>query len=652
MGFLAPALLALALAVAVPLLLHLLQRHQGPRVVFPALRYLRRAEKESARRIRLRQILLLLLRVAALILLALAAARPFIRGAGASHEPTAVVIILDNSLSSSTVMDDRRVLDLLKARAQETLLRAGPDDRFWLIRAGAPWEPALPGGADAIAARVRETEPTAAAGDLSAAAAHAATVLATGAEGRAREIQILTDAQRTAFTSAVAGLDGASVLIWHPPGEVPPNRGVSAVEIGGGLAPIAGSRTTVAVTLLGGTTDTVNVRMALDGRTVAAGSVPGGSSGILAMPARAAGIATGHVEIDADALHGDDRRYFAARVVPPPAVSATGANEFIDEGLEVLARAGRIRRSAQLPDVAILPVAAGLAALRPGAAAVIIPPAAPLELPALNRRLTAARIPWRYEARTGAGEARLGAPAGDLVLQPVERARVRQWYTLRPTDTAVTDSTLLRLSDGSPWAVRGEREAGGAYVLLASALDGESTTLPTGPAMLPLLDRLTGAWTSPVMSALAVAPGDEIALPAETDAIALPDGSLEAVGAGVYRAGAIAGVHHVIAGGDTVAAFAVNPVPAESELARLGEDELGRRFQDARVTVVDDAGDWPARVYRRRLGTEAWRPVALLALLVLLAESLVAASGRARRSAGTASAPVTGRMTSHAPGSD
>src|ERR1051325_6428855 len=75
MGFLTPLAWLLALAVAVPLILHLFQRHQGPRVIFPALRYLRRAEKEHARRIRLRQIFLLALRVLAVLLLAFAAAR-------------------------------------------------------------------------------------------------------------------------------------------------------------------------------------------------------------------------------------------------------------------------------------------------------------------------------------------------------------------------------------------------------------------------------------------------------------------------------------------------------------------------------------------------------------------------------------------------
>src|SRR5690606_8530377 len=161
MGFLSPLLLVLGAAVAVPIILHLFQRHQGPRVIFPALRYLRRAEKEHARQIKLRQLLLMLLRVAAILLLALAAARPFARGAGAQHSPTAVAIVLDNSLSTGVIAGDRRLLDVLRDRALETLEAAGPDDRFWLIRAGAPWEPALSGDPLVTAERVRQTAPTA-----------------------------------------------------------------------------------------------------------------------------------------------------------------------------------------------------------------------------------------------------------------------------------------------------------------------------------------------------------------------------------------------------------------------------------------------------------------------------------------------------------
>ena len=88
MGFLNPALLVLAAAVAIPLLLHFMQRSEGRRMSFPALRYLLRTEKDHARRIRTRQLLLLLLRCGAIVLLALAAARLVLRGPGPAHPPT------------------------------------------------------------------------------------------------------------------------------------------------------------------------------------------------------------------------------------------------------------------------------------------------------------------------------------------------------------------------------------------------------------------------------------------------------------------------------------------------------------------------------------------------------------------------------------
>src|SRR6476646_2018866 len=76
MSFLAPLYLALGAFVAVPLIIHLLRRRVGVRVDFPAARYLARAEKEHSRTLRMRNLLLMLLRVLALVAVALAAARP------------------------------------------------------------------------------------------------------------------------------------------------------------------------------------------------------------------------------------------------------------------------------------------------------------------------------------------------------------------------------------------------------------------------------------------------------------------------------------------------------------------------------------------------------------------------------------------------
>ena len=70
MSFLFPAFLIGGCAIAVPIVLHLLRREHLPRVPFSDIRFLQAARVEQARRRRLRELLLLALRVAALLLLA------------------------------------------------------------------------------------------------------------------------------------------------------------------------------------------------------------------------------------------------------------------------------------------------------------------------------------------------------------------------------------------------------------------------------------------------------------------------------------------------------------------------------------------------------------------------------------------------------
>ena len=78
MSFLSPLFLIGALAAAVPIVLHLLKRDPEPRVKFAAVALLRHAPVERTSTRRLRQIVLLAMRVAALVLLAIAFAQPFV----------------------------------------------------------------------------------------------------------------------------------------------------------------------------------------------------------------------------------------------------------------------------------------------------------------------------------------------------------------------------------------------------------------------------------------------------------------------------------------------------------------------------------------------------------------------------------------------
>ncbi len=103
LSFLVPAFLVGGLAALVPLVLHLRRRERLPRLPFSDIRFLRGVPLEQARRRRLREWLLLALRVAAVLLFALAFARPFLNDTddAAFASQSATVVLIDTSFSMS-----------------------------------------------------------------------------------------------------------------------------------------------------------------------------------------------------------------------------------------------------------------------------------------------------------------------------------------------------------------------------------------------------------------------------------------------------------------------------------------------------------------------------------------------------------------------
>ncbi|NBP79205.1 hypothetical protein EBU58_00480, partial [bacterium] len=100
LSFLTPLLLGGAALVAVPIVLHLAMRRKPVPHSFPALRFLQEKRVANRRRLRLNHLLLLLLRMAAIVLLALALARPTLRAAGWLGEtegPVAVAFVFDTA---------------------------------------------------------------------------------------------------------------------------------------------------------------------------------------------------------------------------------------------------------------------------------------------------------------------------------------------------------------------------------------------------------------------------------------------------------------------------------------------------------------------------------------------------------------------------
>jgi hypothetical protein len=126
MAFLYPAFLIGAVAIALPIVLHLLRRDIAPEVPFTAVRLLRRSPVERVHKRRLKDLLLLAARVIALLLLAAAFARPYVRGAA----PAPVrVVALDRSYS----MGGPQRFDRARALARAAIEDASSSERVAFV---------------------------------------------------------------------------------------------------------------------------------------------------------------------------------------------------------------------------------------------------------------------------------------------------------------------------------------------------------------------------------------------------------------------------------------------------------------------------------------------------------------------------------------
>lgn len=467
MTFLHPlALLGLA-AAAIPALLHLLQRRTPPELEFPPLRYLSEAERQSARRLRLRHLLLLILRTALIIAIVIAAARPLVRirggTAGGAHEPTALVVILDNSLSSGAVVDGRPVLDRLRVAARSSLARAGGADRVWLMLADGVIRS---GSREMLLHAAESTSVGWQRLDLVDAVERAGRLVqAEPLPGR--EVHVLSDGQRTALAAGHADVpSGVRVLSLTPPNRVATNRGIASVRVSEGSAVVAvtGSGDASAVP--------VTVRARPSGASVRGLVTPGSALTVTLPPQTASpGWWTGEAVLEPDELRGDDRRLFAWRVAPPAAVSAgPGAGPFVEAALAVLRAAHRV---ADGRDVLI--------GDRPGATRSIVqPPADAALVGQANRALAARGVPWRWVLTGTPG------PIVSATFEAINGTQVTRRYRMQATGSAGDDSAgVLATVNNEAWLVRS-----GTTVMIGSRLDTAWTALPTTPGFVPLIDAL------------------------------------------------------------------------------------------------------------------------------------------------------------------
>ena len=154
MSFLNPFFLIGLAALAIPLIIHLINLRKPERLPFSTLAFFEELQKSTIKRIKIKQYLLLLLRIAAIVFLALALARPFLppatSGSGGSDQPRVVALLIDNSPSMGQIDEQGPYLDQALQVARDIVNRAPGHDRFLVETTnGESLEPTLVNASEA-----------------------------------------------------------------------------------------------------------------------------------------------------------------------------------------------------------------------------------------------------------------------------------------------------------------------------------------------------------------------------------------------------------------------------------------------------------------------------------------------------------------------
>jgi hypothetical protein len=144
MNFFNPGLMWFALGGAIPVIIHLLHRQKYRRVRWAAMEFLLAALKRTQRRLRLENLILLILRILIMVVLAFAIARPYFEKApfGIPQDSnTHYFIVIDNSYSMSYKKGPKTYLDLAREEADKLLDKLSPrfseSDKVTVILASA-----------------------------------------------------------------------------------------------------------------------------------------------------------------------------------------------------------------------------------------------------------------------------------------------------------------------------------------------------------------------------------------------------------------------------------------------------------------------------------------------------------------------------------
>src|SRR4051812_1487552 len=321
-------------AVLIPIIIHLLNRRKFERVVWAAMRFVRLSVEKNQRRIKVEDMLLLILRCLLLALLAIALARPVLRAAvgGLGLSKITAVIVLDNSYSMTQTDGIEPKFEAAKRAADEVIKTMPTGSSVAVLLCSDVVNKLIPEPTYdlTLASEQIKEAPVFDRGTNLLSGIQSAMEILNGRPELRKEIYVITDGQgggwgrmeeiRRVLEDNHREVRAHLLFVGRPEEK---NLGIASLKLDGGVVAVnVPVRLNVRVQNFGkGEVNDVNVAIFVDGEppmdqtTIA--SIPGGESRSVSLFARmkSDGYHTVTAKIDGDHLPADDWRTVALRAV-------------------------------------------------------------------------------------------------------------------------------------------------------------------------------------------------------------------------------------------------------------------------------------------------------------------------------------------------
>jgi hypothetical protein len=660
-------------AALLPILIHLFTRSKARPIPFSSLRFLKQLQNQKIRRVKIRQILLLIVRTLAVLFLVLAFARPTCRTSSrmGSRSTTSAVIVLDNSVSMAIEDKGETLLDAAKKSAAAIVDQMQPGDELFLCTTDTT-QPASRLAYHDFAIYRRALASTGlhySATNLSAAMLFAQNLQSTRHNVN-KEIYLLSDMQANGFLLDSLPRPEVQITRFAIPFQTdhPVNLAVVDVKLRSSILQ-HGKPVELEVTLANTGKAPGHSRLVqiyIQGQRVAQRTVS------LEAGTRSqeqfhfivdhSGWIEGYVQLEDDALMPDNLRYFSFFIPERLTIGLIGessrGNELVQLALRsssdstgfihlVTAPAGRSASIAldslqllilydvdRLPD----PVVEQMVAWHDRGGGLVLVLGRKVDLRWYNQRLFPAfHLPPVVESIGRGGNFSLGRLdashpifAGIFESNELNFARPQFTFALRVAPAA-DQHTLMAFSTGDPYLFEVRREAGSILQFTAS-FEPEESDMAYRTIFAPLLYRCLNYLASHSQNrGEEYLTGDQLRFRVTGQELQRrleilgPENLLDVVHPQITASGAWInftgterpGLYRLQSDGKILTAWGVNIPAGELDLTMAERRRVGKSHQ---LIWVEDPGKIAQVIREARSGREYWRELMIAALILLLLE--------------------------------